>query len=125
MAAQRDASRRVAEARKFSVRLPVVGTVAVPPPDQLAFYAVLGGLAVVELIDWPVAVAMGVGSAVVTRHLTELEKREASAQPEASAQAVAPAPPAKKAAASRAPAKKTPARKVPARKAAARKQTSK
>src|SRR3954469_5832375 len=79
IAAQRDASRRVAEARKFSVRLPLIGAVQVPPPDQLAFYAVLGGLAAVELIDWPLAVAMGIGSAVVARHLTEPEKPEAPA----------------------------------------------
>jgi len=61
MSAQRDASKRVAAARGFSVRLPLVGTVRVPPPDQLAFYGVLGGLAVLELIDWPVALTNGVG----------------------------------------------------------------
>ena len=59
VAAQRDASRRVTEARKFSIRLPLIGAVRVPPPDQLAFYAVLGGLAVLELIDWPVAAGDG------------------------------------------------------------------
>ena len=55
---------------------PLVGTVRVLPPDQLAFYGVLGGLAVLELIDWPVALAMGIGSAVVARHLSALEERE-------------------------------------------------
>ena len=76
MAAQRDAARRVAEAKNFSIRLPVVGAVRVPAPDQLAFYAVLGGLAALELIDWPLAVAMGIGSAVIARHLSELQTRE-------------------------------------------------
>ncbi len=76
LSGQRDASKRVAEARRFSVRLPLVGTVRVPPPDQLAFYGVLGGLAVLELIDWPVALAMGLGSALVARHFAELEQRE-------------------------------------------------
>ena len=66
------------------MRLPLVGTVRVPPPDQLAFYGVLGGLAVLELIDWPVALAMGLGSALVARHFSELEQREE--------QVVAPAP---------------------------------
>jgi septal ring-binding cell division protein DamX len=128
MTAQRDASKRVAEARRFSVRLPLVGTVRVPPPDQLAFYGVLGGLAVLELIDWPVALAMGLGSVLVARHLSELEQREeqhfaATAAPVA---AVAPAP-AKKAPAKKAPAvkkapakkavKKAPAKKAPAKKA--------
>ncbi len=87
MSAQRDASKRVAEARRFSVRLPLVGTVRVPPPDQLAFYGVLGGLAVLELIDWPVALAMGLGSALVARHFSELEQREE--------QLVAPAAPSR------------------------------
>jgi Ca2+-transporting ATPase len=119
MSAQRDASKRVAEARRFSVRLPLVGTVRVPPPDQLAFYGVLGGLAVLELIDWPVALAMGLGSALVARHFSELEQREEppAAAPAAVA-AVAPAPaPARKAPAKKAPAKKVPAKKAPAKKA--------
>lgn len=76
MAAQRDASARVARATKYSVDLPIVGRVIVPPPEQLAIYAALGGLAVLELIDWPVALAMGVGSALVSRHLSDLEARE-------------------------------------------------
>ena len=118
MSAQRDASKRVAEAHRFSVRLPLVGTVRVPPPDQLAFYGVLGGLAVLELIDWPVALAMGLGSALVARHFSELEQREEQlvAPTPAPVAAVAPAP-AKKGPAKQAPAKKTPAKKAPAKKA--------
>jgi len=124
MSAQRDASKRVAEAHRFSVRLPLVGTVRVPPPDQLAFYGVLGGLAVLELIDWPVALAMGLGSALVARHFSELEQREEQlvaptptpTPTPAPVAAVAPAP-AKKGPAKQAPAKKTPAKKAPAKKA--------
>jgi cation-transporting ATPase I len=134
MSAQRDASKRVAEARRFSVRLPLVGAVRVPPPDQLAFYGVLGGLAVLELIDWPVALAMGLGSALVARHFAELEQREE--QPAAPAPvpvaAVAPVP-AKKAPARKAPAKKAPpkkavkkaVKKAPAKKAPAKKAPAK
>lgn len=77
MSAQRDAARRVAQAQSFSIRLPLVGAVRVPPPDQLAFWGVLGGLALLELIDWPVALALGIGSALVTRKLSDLEDREA------------------------------------------------
>ena len=36
---QDDASKLVQRAKKFSVRVPVVGRVSVPPPDQLAFSA--------------------------------------------------------------------------------------
>ncbi|MFN8032401.1 MAG: hypothetical protein U0Q47_03770 [Mycobacterium sp.] len=126
VAAQRDASERVAQARKFSIRLPLVGTVHVPPPDQLAFYGVLGGLAVLELIDWPVALAMGLGSALVARHFAELEEREEQhAATPTPAVAVAPvAAPAKKAAAKKAPAKKAPAKKAAAEKAPAKRPRS-
>jgi cation-transporting ATPase I len=123
MSAQRDASKRVAEARRFSVRLPLVGTVRVPPPDQLAFYGVLGGLAVLELIDWPVALAMGLGSALVARHFSELEQREEHVVAPTPVAAVAPVP-AKKAPAKKAPAKKA-VKKAPAKKAAAKKAPAK
>ena len=129
VAAQRDASQRVAEARRFSIRLPLVGTVRVPPPDQLAFYGVLGGLAVLELIDWPVALAMGLGSALVARHFSELEETE---EPHAAATvapvASVPPGPVKRAPAKKAPAKKAvkkaPAKKAPAKKAPAKRPRS-
>jgi uncharacterized membrane protein YjdF len=38
-----------------------LGTVTVPPPQKLAFYAVLGVLAALEIIEWPVALVVGVG----------------------------------------------------------------
>lgn len=71
VASNRDAAKLVEAAQKFSIRLPVIGKVSVPPPDQLAFYGVLGLLAAVEVIDWPVALAIGVGQAVMARHLHE------------------------------------------------------
>ncbi len=98
-AAQRQASERVRQGRSYSVSLPIVGRVPVPSPEQLAIYAALGGLAVLELIDWPVALAMGVGSAVVARHLSDLQARE-----EELAEAITPEPPA--------PAKKAPAKEA-------------
>lgn len=71
VASNRDAARLVEAAQKFSIRLPVIGKVSVPPPDQFAFYGALGLLAALELIDWPVALAIGVGQAVMARHLSE------------------------------------------------------
>ena len=76
IAAQREASREVAEGEVYSVQLPIIGRVPVPSPRQLAIYAALGGLAAIEIIDWPVALAMGVGSALVSRKLSDLEARE-------------------------------------------------
>jgi septal ring-binding cell division protein DamX len=139
MAAQRDASRRVAQARNYSVELPIIGRIPVPPPEQLAIYAALGGLAVLELIDWPVAVAMGVGSTLVARHLSDLQAREAelaeaigaeespAAEPAPRERPASTAPAAKApgASARKAPAKKATAKKAPAKKAAARKAAAK
>src|SRR5271165_2123967 len=87
---QRDASKLVQQAEKFSVRLPIVGRVSVPPPDQLAFYGALGLLAAVEMIDWPVALAIGVGQAVVARHFTD---RAVPAAERTRPPAAEPAPP--------------------------------
>lgn len=75
LAGQREASRRVAEAQHFSLKLPLIGSVRVPPPDQLAFLGALGALVAFELIDWPVAVAMGIGSTVVSRQLSALQAK--------------------------------------------------
>ena len=131
IAAQREASREVAEGKVYSVELPIIGRVPVPSPRQLAIYAALGGLAAIEIIDWPVAVAMGVGSALVSRKMSDLEAREvelaevighelADANGSKSAAGALPTTaPTKKAPAKKAPAKNAPAKKAPAKKAPA------
>ena len=56
---------------KHDVRLdvPLVGTVTLPPPEQLAFYAGVGTLAVLEIIEWPVALVLAAGHALAhNRH---------------------------------------------------------
>jgi hypothetical protein len=63
----RDVADRVADADRFAISLPVVGRVPFPRPDQLAFYAALAGLVVVELVEWPVAVAIGAGHALLSQ----------------------------------------------------------
>ena len=131
-ASHRDASDAVKQAQKFAVRLPLVGRIAVPPPDQLAFYGVLGGLAVLGAIEWPVAAAIGVGQAVVSRHFGEkpaVEEQRPAVETTPAKAAVSPAPakkaPAKKAPAKKAPAKKAAAKKTPAKKSAAKKAPAK
>lgn len=61
----REVTRRVREADRFALQLPVFGRVPFPTPDQLAFYGALAGLVAIELIDWPVAVAIGIGHAAI------------------------------------------------------------
>lgn len=126
VASHHDASQLVKEAEKFSVRLPIVGRIAVPPPDQLAFFGVLGALAALGAIEWPVAAAIGVGQVVVSRHFSDSKpdgEKQSPAPPRKAVAAKAPAV-AAKAPAKKAPAK-APAKKAPAKKAAAKKTPAK
>lgn len=114
LADNRDASQLVARAKKISIQVPGLGKVGVPSPDQLAFYGVLGLLAAGSVIDWPVAVAIGVGQAVAARQFGDHSRAE---HEDSATQASAPraATSAKKA-----PAKKVPAKRRPAKATAAK-----
>ncbi|ANS31409.1 hypothetical protein ACVH9Z_04805 [Rhodococcus opacus] len=57
----RDTVERVRHADSFAVKLPIVGSVGIPRPEHLAFYAALGVLAALEVIEWPVAVIVAAG----------------------------------------------------------------
>ena len=80
-----DVSQLVRNAKRFSITLPVIGKVAVPPPNHLAFYGVLAVLGFTELIPWPVAVGLGIGHALTVGQpagSTDAESEPASASPE-------------------------------------------
>ena len=68
------------------------GRSLLPPPRQALYYAGLAVLAAVEVIDWPVAAAIGVGTAVMGRrgeqHRQEATRKEKAA--DASAPAATP-----------------------------------
>jgi hypothetical protein len=61
----RDAVARVRDAQRFAVNLPVVGRVRIPRPEQVAYYGALGALAALEIIEWPIALAIAAGHALV------------------------------------------------------------
>jgi hypothetical protein len=44
-----------------------MGPIKLPSPAQTAFYLGLGALAVTEVVEWPIAAAIGVGSYVAQR----------------------------------------------------------
>jgi hypothetical protein len=53
---------RLAEAAKHysrPVRLPMVGKVRLPPRDRLAYFAGLGVIAALGIVEWPVALVIG------------------------------------------------------------------
>jgi hypothetical protein len=73
---QRDDQRSPVEAAvgRLRVRLPIVGEVCLPPPDQLAYLAAIGLLAVVDVIEWPVALVIITGRMLATQHLSRVVK---------------------------------------------------
>jgi hypothetical protein len=72
----REVAQRVRGADRFALRLPVVGRVPIPRPDQLAFYGALAALVAIEMVEWPVAVAIGVGHALVSERPKHDSSRE-------------------------------------------------
>ncbi|MEU5721005.1 hypothetical protein [Micromonospora sp. NPDC047738] len=62
--------------RKYNrrVEIPVLGEVAVPPPDKLAYYAGLGVLAALQVIEWPIALVITAGHLLADQHLSGVAK---------------------------------------------------
>ena len=51
------------------VTLPLVHwTITAPERESAAYYAVLGGLVAVEVIDWPIGVLLAAGHLLATQH---------------------------------------------------------
>lgn len=72
---RREAARRAAERGSLHLSLPGLGTVSLPPPDHLAWYAGIAALAVAGIIEWPVAGVIAVGKALAdNRHSKALEE---------------------------------------------------
>lgn len=65
---RRSAAERIRDAETSAVTLPVVGRVRIPRPEQLVYYGALAGLAALEVIDWPIALAIGAGHALASSH---------------------------------------------------------
>ncbi|WCN81555.1 hypothetical protein [Micromonospora sp. LH3U1] len=56
------------------VELPMLGEVAVPPPDRVAYYAGLGVLAALQVIEWPLALVITAGHLLADQHLSGLAR---------------------------------------------------
>lgn len=65
---QREAVAKIREGATFAVNLPIVGQVAIPRPEQLAYYVGLAALAAFELIDWPIALVIATGHILASNH---------------------------------------------------------
>ncbi len=49
------------------VRVPVLGELTLPAPEQIAFIGGVGVLAVIGVLEWPVAAILGIGHVVATQ----------------------------------------------------------
>jgi hypothetical protein len=58
------AAHHAVEQTSAHVTLPLIGCVTLPPPQHMAWYAGVGALAVLEIIDWPIAVVLAIGKAL-------------------------------------------------------------
>ena len=47
-----------------------------PSPRKLAFYGLLGAMAVAEAVEWPIAVAVGAATEVITREQAARQRAE-------------------------------------------------
>ncbi|MFE9689859.1 hypothetical protein [Micromonospora sp. NPDC005806] len=56
------------------VEIPMLGEVAVPPPDKIAYYAGLGVLAALQIIEWPMALVITAGHLLADQHMSGLVK---------------------------------------------------
>lgn len=67
-ASARTAARHVDDAEHLMITLPLVGTVRLPPAQQLSYYAAVGTLLALEIIDWPIALLVTAGHALSSQH---------------------------------------------------------
>jgi hypothetical protein len=58
---------KVAEENSLRVDVPVIGTLTLPPPQQLAYLGGVAALAALDIIDWPVGLALIAGHVLATR----------------------------------------------------------
>ena len=65
---QREAVDKIREGETFVRNLPVVGSVEIPRPEQLAYFGGLAALAALDLIEWPVALVIAAGHLLASNH---------------------------------------------------------
>ena len=65
---------RAIEKNTTAVTVPLLGELSLPSADSLAWYAGLTAITVLGVMDWPVAVAIGVGHLLAHNHHVRLLK---------------------------------------------------
>ena len=60
------AAQEATEKNSIRVEVPLIGTVVLPPTEQLAYVGGVGLLLALDIIEWPVAVALTAGHILTT-----------------------------------------------------------
>lgn len=58
----RAAARKVDEASHITLNVPLLGAVRLPEPQRLTYYAAIGALGVLGVLEWPVALVLAGGT---------------------------------------------------------------
>ncbi|ART71596.1 hypothetical protein BTO20_26335 [Mycobacterium dioxanotrophicus] len=74
---------RVRDVDSVEIGLPVVGKVRIRQPERLVYYGAVAVLAAAEIIEWPVALVLGVGHALADNHHSKVAQELGSALEEA------------------------------------------
>jgi hypothetical protein len=80
---QRTAVQRIREGERYAVTLPVLGSVKLPRPEELAYYGALTALAAAEIIEWPIALILATGHALANNHHSRIAQELGEALDEA------------------------------------------
>jgi len=62
----RAAAQKVEEDSHIRLDLPLLGSVRLPEPQRLAYYAAIGALGFLGILDWPVALILAGGHALAS-----------------------------------------------------------
>ncbi len=62
----RAAALKVDEASHITLKMPLLGSVRLPEPQRLTYYAAIGALGVLGILEWPVALVLAGGHALAS-----------------------------------------------------------
>lgn len=67
----RVAAEQAVRSGRVAVALPFVGAVTLPPTQHLVWYAGVGVLALLDVVDWPIALLLALGKALADNRSSE------------------------------------------------------
>jgi len=62
--------------------LPIVGTLRLPRPEQVAYYGAVGVLVTLDIVEWPIALLLAAAGHVLTQQQDDRAFRQRGDEPE-------------------------------------------